>query len=175
MSNAGVTIAFYVLAVVVLGSTISVVTVRNVFHAALYLVLSFIGVAGLYITLSADFVAAVQILIYAGAVAILFVFAVMLTHGPEQASQNNRLRAPAFFVAALLFATLAMVMVNTTWSVNMIDAPVTDTPTKIAELLLGSRNAAGELLSSGFVLPFEVASVLLLAAMVGAIVVARED
>ncbi len=149
-----------------MGSTLSVVTVRNVFHAALYLILSFVAVAGIYITLSADFVAAVQILIYAGAVAILFVFAVMLTHGPEQASQNNRLRAPAFFVAALLFAMITMIMVNTQW-ITKADAPAENTPLQIANLLLNP--------SQGFVLPFEVASVLLLAAMIGAIVVAREE
>ncbi|MDO8671857.1 MAG: NADH-quinone oxidoreductase subunit J [Dehalococcoidia bacterium] len=166
MSDTGVAIAFYVLAAVIVGSTLSVVTVRNVFHAAMYLILSFVAVAGIFITLSADFLAAVQILIYAGAVAILFVIAVMLTHVPEQASQNNRLRAPALFVGALLFAAMTMIMVNTQWIIKA-DAPAENTPLLIANLLLSS--------SQGFVLPFEVASVLLLAAMIGAIVVARED
>lgn len=168
MNDVGIGLAFYILAAVTIGSTLGVVSVRNVFHSAMYLVLSFVGVAGLYITLSADFVAAVQILIYAGAVAILLVFAVMLTHSPETGSPTNQLRGPALFVAGLMLATLVMVFVNMdgSWFLSN-DLPLENTSVEIAKKLLDPTN--------GYVLPFEVASVLLLAAMVGAIVVARED
>ncbi len=162
----GISIAFYILAAVTVGSALGVVSARNIIHSALYLILSFVGVAGLYITLSADFVAAVQILIYSGAVAILLIFAVMLTHRPEEGNQSNALSGPAVFVAALLLVTLIMVVTGTSW-VTKGDAPVENTAGPIAQLLLDP--------TKGYVLPFEVASVLLLVAMVGTIVVARED
>jgi NADH-quinone oxidoreductase subunit J len=137
--------------------------VRNLLHAVLLLIVSFIGVAGLYITLSADFVAIVQILIYAGAIAVLLIFAVMLTPLSARDNSGNLLRLPAVLLSGLLLAGLIFVIVETEWP----EAGRGSFDTTAASI--------GEALLSPFVLPFEIASVLLVAAMIGAIVLVRED
>jgi NADH-quinone oxidoreductase subunit J len=97
----GLDIAFWVLAIVGVAAALGVVLLRNVFRAALTLVLCFVSVAGIYITLSADFLAAVQILIYVGGISILIILAVMLTRDVQHGSPSNRLRIPALVVAAI--------------------------------------------------------------------------
>lgn len=140
-----------------------IVVVRNLLHAVLFLILSFIGVAGLYVTLSADFVAVVQILVYAGAIAVLMIFAVMLTPRSSRDNAEGLLRLPALLLSGLVAAGIAFVALETEWR----------------ETANGSFDetaaAIGEALVSPFVLPFEIASVLLVVAMVGAIVLVRED
>ena len=163
MEGAGVTIAFWAMAGLALSSAAMIIVVRNLMHAVLFLILSFIGVAGLYITLSADFVAVAQVLIYAGAIAVLMIFAVMLTPRSERDNAENHLRLPALLLSALLVAGVTFVAVETDWreaSGGSFDA---------------TAAAIGEALLSPFVLPFEIASVLLVVAMVGAIVLVRED
>src|SRR3972149_6621316 len=98
----GVDIAFWVLAVVIIGAALTVVLLKNVFRAALALILCFAGVAGLYITLSADFLAVVQILIYVGGISVLILLAIMLTRDIPTGSPANKLRLPAFLTAAIL-------------------------------------------------------------------------
>lgn len=140
-----------------------VVVVRNLLHAVLFLILSFIGVAGLYITLSADFVAVVQVLVYAGAIAVLMIFAVMLTPRSSRDNSEGLLRLPALLLAGLVAAGITFVAIETEWR-ETSRGSFDETATEIGEALL-----------SPFVLPFEIASVLLLVAMVGAIVLVRED
>lgn len=158
----GLAIGFWVLAAVSVVSALAVVSARNIFHAALFLVLSFVAVAGIYITLNADFLAAVQILIYAGAIAVLLLFALMLTRDVQQGNPSNRLQFPAFIVAALMLVTFISVFTATPWRIAT-EAPTEPTTAPIATALF-----------VGFVLPFEVASVLLLAAIIGAIVLVKE-
>jgi NADH-quinone oxidoreductase subunit J len=79
MDDTGIVIAFWVLTVITLGSALLIVITRNIFHAVLSLIVSFLGIAGLYIVLSADFIAVAQVLVYAGAVSVLMLFALMLT------------------------------------------------------------------------------------------------
>src|SRR5687768_14238117 len=109
MDSAPVVVAFYVLAGVTLGSALMVALVRDLIHAVLFLILSFIGVAGLYITLSADFVAVVQVLIYAGAISVLMLFAILLT--PRAARDNAAVsyKAPLGVVAGLVGAVIVFV------------------------------------------------------------------
>ena len=95
MNGTAVVVAFWALAVLTLGSALMVALVRDLIHAVLFLILSFVGIAGLYITLSADFVAVVQILIYAGAISVLMLFAILLT---PRASRDN---SPVSFAAPL--------------------------------------------------------------------------
>ncbi len=140
-----------------------IIVVRNLLHALLFLILSFIGVAGLYITLSADFVAVVQVLIYAGAIAVLMIFAVMLTPLSSRDNAEGLLRLPALVLAGLVAASVAFVAIETEWRV-VTRGSFESTTTEIGEALL-----------SPFVLPFEIASVLLVAAMIGAIVLVREE
>jgi len=160
----GASVAFWVLASIAVLAALSVVLVRDVFRAALSLILCFLMVAGLYITLSADFLAAVQILIYVGAISVLIILAIMLTREVQRGSPSSRFRFPAFFVAVLFFAGIAFAMLNTPWQVSSTP-PLEPTTPAIAGLLFGQ---------GGFILPVEIAPVLLLAAIIGAIVLVRE-
>jgi len=160
----GASVAFWVLASIAVLAALSVVLVRDVFRAALSLILCFLMVAGLYLTLSADFLAAVQILIYVGAISVLIILAIMLTREVQRGSPSNRFRLPAFFVAVLFFIGIAFALLNTPWQVSSTP-PLEPTTPAIAGLLFGQ---------GGFILPVEIAPVLLLAAIIGAIVLVRE-
>ena len=92
-------VAFWILALVMVVAALGVVLLQNIFRAALLLVLCFFTVAGIYITLNADFLAAVQVLIYAGAVSILLIFAIMLTRNVHSGNPSGRVSGPALFVA----------------------------------------------------------------------------
>lgn len=160
-------IAFIILTAMTLGGALGVVISRNLFHSALFLVLSFAGVTGYYVLLDAGFLAVVQLLIYIGAIAILIMFAVMLTRGlmARRQSQGNQQWLVAALVAGLAFVVLAVVMWQVDWPVA-------------SEQVLASPNVSvsqlGQELLGPYVIPFEVASVLLLVALIGAIILARE-
>src|SRR5712691_5181626 len=115
MHGTAIVIAFWVLSVLTLGSALMIATVRDLVHAVLFLVLSFMGVAGLYITLSADFVAVVQVLIYVGAIAVLMLFAILLT--PRSARDNASVpyAAPVGVVAGLIGSLLIFAGLDTNW------------------------------------------------------------
>ncbi|MCH7699560.1 MAG: NADH-quinone oxidoreductase subunit J [Chloroflexi bacterium] len=163
MDDLGVVIAFWALAAMTIGAAAMLILVRNLMHAILFLILSFVGVAGLYITLSADFVAVAQVLIYAGAISVLMIFAVMLTPLSERDNSGNFLQLPALVLSGLVIAGVTFVALETEWR----EAGRGSFDTTAAEI--------GEALLSPFVLPFEIASVLLVAAMIGAIVIVRDD
>ena len=159
--STGVSIAFWAMAVVAVVSALGVITIKDLFRAALFLVVTFLSIAGLFVTLSADFLAAVQVLIYAGAISILLVFAIMLTREVHRGNTWSRYSAPAMFLGGLLIVTLSVVFLNTNWVQS--GAPPAEPTTALL----------GDVLFNRFVLPFEVASVLLLAAIVGAIALVR--
>jgi NADH:ubiquinone oxidoreductase subunit 6 (chain J) len=168
----GQTIAFFVFSVFILGGALGVVTSHNLIHSALYLILSLFGVAGFFVLLSAPFLAAVQVLVYIGAIAILIIFSVMLTRSMTALRQvRNQQWWLALPVVVLLFALLAVGVILPVWGAEGLigSEPVSDIVATTADL--------GVALVDGnqYVLPFEVASVLLTAAMIGAIVVARDD
>ncbi len=163
----GAQIIFLVVALYTLISAVMVVTTRNLVHAALWLVSTLFGVAVVYALLNANFIAVVQVVVYIGAIAILFIFAVMLTRRDMRDSgpQLNKNWWAGALVAVLTFAGLAFLLSG--WSGFSKTA---------AELPAGfdAISLLGEALVSptAYVLPFEVASVLLLAALVGAVYVA---
>jgi NADH:ubiquinone oxidoreductase subunit 6 (subunit J) len=159
-------VAFFVLAAVALIGGFLAVTLRNLVRAALGLILSFMGVAGIYFVLEAEFVAIVQILIYIGAISVLILFAIMLTRGLMTSTETaeNGQWIGAALIALLFFAILAFVALGTTW-------PVPVTPAQVPSDLIA--NLGTELVTT-YLLPFEAVSLLLLAALVGAIVIARE-
>jgi NADH:ubiquinone oxidoreductase subunit 6 (subunit J) len=160
----GLVIAFWILAIVGVLSALGVVLLRNVFRAALSLVMCFLAVAGLYITLSADFLAAVQILVYVGAISVLIILAIMMTREVQRGSPANRLIIPAFIVGVLFLVVLIYTLTNTPWQIADTP-PVEPTTAALAIKLFGER---------GFILPVEIAAVLILSATLGAIVLARE-
>ena len=160
----GLVISFWILAVVGILAALGVVFLRNVFRAALSLILCFLMVAGLYITLSADFLAAVQILVYVGAISVLIILAIMMTREVQQGSPTNRLQIPAFIVAILFLEVLVLTLINTPWQITSAP-PLAPTTAALATILFGE---------GGFILPVEIAAVLILSAILGAIVLARE-
>ncbi len=158
-------VAFGLLAAAMVIAAVGVVTTKNVVHAALYLVVVLAGVAGLYILAAAEFVAAVQVLVYIGAIVVLFLFGIMLTRAPigRTADLDNDQRLPAVLVALALAGLLGTILVNAYGDKKVTpDQPVHTAPVSIA-------------LFQQFVIPFEVVSVLLLAALIGAVVLARRD
>ena len=160
----GLVIAFWILAVVGILAALGVVLLRNVFRAALSLVLCFLTVAGLYVTLSADFLAAVQVLIYVGAISVLIILAIMMTREVQRGSLSNKLQIPAFVVAVSFLGVLVFTVTNTPWQIAGTP-PLEPTTAALATRLFGE---------GGFILPVEIAAVLLLSAILGAIVLARE-
>jgi NADH-quinone oxidoreductase subunit J len=160
----GLEIAFWILDAIIVAAAVAVVVLRNVFRAALALILCFLAVAGIYVTLSADFLAAVQILIYVGGISVLIILAIMLTRNVQQGSPSNKLRVPAFLIALIFLGIMTYALVNTAWPVSTV-SPVEPTTPAIASQLLGE---------GGYILPLEIAGVLLLSAILGAIVLVRE-
>jgi NADH:ubiquinone oxidoreductase subunit 6 (subunit J) len=159
-------IVFWILSAVIVVSGLMVVSLRNVFHCALFLIMCLFGVAGIYVLLNAEFLAAAQVLIYVGGVAILIIFAVMLT--TNLASERIRMtseNAAVAFVACAMFAIVSIFLLakTTVWQYSNVALP---------EDNVGS---IGKYLMTEFMLPFEVVSVLLLAALIGAIVLARRE
>lgn len=157
-------LVFIIISVITLGAALAVVTSKNLFHSALFLILSFVGVAGLYVLLEAGFLAVVQIMIYVGAIAILIIFAIMLTRRlmAKDLVQRNAQWGISALVAVLLFAVLSFVLLRVDW-------PVVE-----GDVSAESMSILGQELMSTYALPFEVASVLLLVALVGSIIIARE-
>jgi NADH-quinone oxidoreductase subunit J len=144
------------------------VTTRNIVHSALYLVTTLAGSAALFLLLGAEFVAWTVVLVYIGAIIVLFLFGIMITRAPlgneAELSHPVTTRIPAAVVAGLLFFLLSAVMLDTFGdSLLPGDAPATRT----ADI--------GETIFGRFVVPFEVVSIVLLAALIGGIVVARRD
>jgi NADH-quinone oxidoreductase subunit J len=156
--------AFLVLAALTVIGALGAVLLRNIVHSAFSLVIALVAVAGIYVLLHADFLFAVQILIYVGAVATLILFGVMLTRGIRgEQPQNNNQVLPAAIMALLLFAAILVpVILNTVWPASSSAPPQTTTA------LLGQE------LMGTYALPFEVVGVVLLVALVGSIIVARD-
>ena len=160
----GLEAAFWILAIIMVAAALAVVSIRNVFRAALSLVVCFLTVAGIYLTLSADFLAAVQVLVYVGAISVLIILAIMMTRRVTQGSPANELRAPATVIAVIVFGVVIFAMVSTQWQVSNVP-PLAPTTLPLAAKLFGE---------GGFILPVEIAAVLLLTAILGAIILARE-
>ncbi|MBI5029171.1 MAG: NADH-quinone oxidoreductase subunit J [Chloroflexi bacterium] len=162
LSNLG----FFVMGVLAVAGALIAVSQQNLLRAALGLILAFLGVAGIYFMLEAEFVGVVQILIYVGAISVLILFAVMLTRGLMQGrnSAHNTQWMAAAGIALLLFTILAAVSLGANWHIDASRTTVGDMIPKLGTELLTT-----------YLLPFEAISLLLLAALVGAIVIAREE
>jgi NADH-quinone oxidoreductase subunit J len=160
--------AFLVVAVIGGLAAVAVVTARNVVHAALYLVVALASVGVTFLLVGAEFVGWTQILIYVGAIVILFLFGLMLTKAPigkDTLDHLPRSRIVGGVVAVLIFLGLAGLMLRV-WPMGS---------TRASQQALGSTATVGEAIFRDYVLPFEVVSFLLLAALIGAIVLARKD
>jgi NAD(P)H-quinone oxidoreductase subunit 6 len=159
------TAVFYLVAIVTVGSALMVAFSRNIIYSAFSLLGTFAGVAGLYVFLGADFVAAVQLLIYVGGILILILFAVMLTHRITDVEITNRAagRIPALIVTGVFIYLLVQTVRETPW-------------VKAKEIVYQPTTAIiGDLFLDSYLLPFELASLVLLAALIGAVVISRKE
>ncbi|MGE4053213.1 MAG: NADH-quinone oxidoreductase subunit J [Vicinamibacterales bacterium] len=164
-------IAFYTLAAFILGFAVLVVTTRNTVHSVLFLVLDFLFVAGLYVLLAAEFVAVIQVLVYAGGIVVLYLFVVMLVNlkGPVEAYMDPHRQGRLGFALAIAVllefgAIAAFSYARPSPAVSSAVIPVT-----------GNTQEVGWMLYTSYLIPFEIASMLLLVAMIGAIVLAKRE
>jgi NADH-quinone oxidoreductase subunit J len=165
----GESIAFYTLAALILGFAILVITARNTVHSVLFLVVNFLFVAALYALLGAQFLAVIQVIVYAGGIVVLYLFVVMLVNlkrPPEVHQDPHRRSRLALVLACVLLAEIGAIAV---WGYVRPDVPVS--PATAAQ----NVEQVGWLLYTHYLVPFEVASILLLVAMVGAIILARRE
>jgi NADH:ubiquinone oxidoreductase subunit 6 (subunit J) len=159
------TIAFWALAVVLVGSALAVVLSTNLFHAVLWLALALTGTAGVFLLLNAEFLAAVQLLLYAGGIITVVVFAIVVTErlvGERISQTNRRIGAAAVVSVAMLTAIVSSILRQ---PLELPNAAPADNATQ----------AIGEAVLTKFVLPFELLALLMLAAMLGAIYFARPE
>ena len=160
------TILFYAFVLLTLISACVVVFSRNIVRSAFSLLFTFLGVAGIYVFLLADFIAVTQLLIYVGGILVLLLFGIMLTN--RQVSVDIKTGTiqtlPALIIVAALAGTLVGILSSTPWSINSAQLNVDETAPQLGTLLL-----------TDFLLPFEVASVILLVALVGAAMIARRE
>jgi|SRR6266404_1911880 len=160
------TFPFLILAIVTLAGAVAAITLRNLVHCALALTVAFAGLAGIFLELDAQFVGFAQILVYIGAVAILIVFALLLTRGTEPAGQtrfsSGWLTGAA--VAAAVFGILSSAILSTKSVVGLISSPPQ-----------ASVRQIGDLLMTKYVLPLEVVGLLLTAALIGAAIIAMQE
>jgi NADH-quinone oxidoreductase subunit J len=163
IEETGIVVAFWILAATTIVCALMVAFVRELLQAVLFLALTFVGVAGIYIVLSADFVAVVQMLIYAGAIAVLMTFAVMLTPAADRRNTATAFQYPAAVLSGLVLAVIAFVAYDTDWQIANRPA------------FQATAASLGRAFLKPYVVPFEVASVLLMAAMIGAIVLTKEE
>ena len=167
------TIAFYTLSVLILGLAILVVTAKNTVHSVLFLVINFLCVAVLYVVLRAEFLAVIQVLVYAGGIVVLYLFVVMLVNlkrEPEAHKDPRRLGLVGLALAGAVLLEVAGIVVYSYG--REPSPPVSAAP---APEIQGNIEQVGWLLYTDFLIPFELASVLLLVAMIGAIVLAKRE
>jgi NADH-quinone oxidoreductase subunit J len=166
-------VLFYSLAAFILGFGVLVITARNTVHSVVFLVANFLCVAILYVVLAAEFLAVIQVLVYAGGIVVLYLFVVMLVSlkGMPEAHMDPRRRSRLGFAVAtaLLVEVIAIVVYSAQ------QAPAAAAPAAGAAPIAGNTETVGWLLYTDYLVPFEVASVLLLVAMVGAILLARKE
>lgn len=169
-------ILFYSLAAFILGFAVLVVTARNTVHSVMFLVANFLCVAVVYVLLAAEFLAVIQVLVYAGGIVVLYLFVVMLVNLARRQGipvDTRRQSKLGFILAALLLAEVSAILVYTAG--RPAPTPVPAAPAAGDYGIAGNTEAVGMLLYTDYLVPFEVASMLLLVAMIGAIVLARKE
>jgi NADH-quinone oxidoreductase subunit J len=162
-------IVFYILGILVLTFGVLTIFSRKIFRAAVYLLLCLIGIAGIYIVMEMEFIAALQIVIYVGGIVVLIIFSIFLTH---QSGERLPSRLPKHLFWAVLLAAVGLLLsTHILYHFNFVastEAPISHSVKNIGEQLIDYR-------SYGYVFPFEIVSILLLAAMIGSIVIAMKS
>lgn len=161
-------ILFWTLTVLVLFSALMVITSKNPVHSVLWLIVTFFGISGHYVLLNAQFLAIVNIIVYAGAIMVLFLFVIMLMNlnKPSSPLKNKWIQIAGFVAGGCLLLVLVAALRNTEVAKNTVEAGTGD---------IGLVANLGRELFSNFVVPFEIASILFLSAMVGAVVIGKKE
>jgi NADH-quinone oxidoreductase subunit J len=160
---------FFYFALVIAASSVLVVAIRNPIYSALSLLIMFFHVAGLYVTLHAEFLAAVQVIVYAGAILVLYLFVVMLLNLKQDDRYHRQWPVAAAIGSVLIIEAIVLTFVRG------VTAPAVRTGQENEGAGLGNTEALGDVLYSTYLFPFEVASLILLVAMIGAIILAKKD
>lgn len=161
------TLIFFYFAGVIVATAGLVVAMKNPVYSALALLVMFFHVAGLFVTLHAEFLAVIQILVYAGAILVLYLFVVMLLNLKREERFHNQVTV-GFFLGCVLFAEAVLLIVKGDTSLG------SNLPSAQAHVTEGNTDAIGELLFSTYLFPFEVASLILLVAMIGAVILTKK-
>ncbi|MEX2599219.1 MAG: NADH-quinone oxidoreductase subunit J [Dehalococcoidia bacterium] len=169
MENLFQEIVFWLLAAVTVGAALLVVHTTNMFRAALLLVGAFLGIAGLFALMFAEFVAVVQVLIYGGGIAVLIIFAVMITRDVETGNRATPVQPVALMLGVVLLTALVYAITQAQWQLLPDDLPE-----PLAAVFVDTPSRLGHLLLSDYVLAFEIAGVLLMAVVIGALALVRE-
>jgi NADH-quinone oxidoreductase subunit J len=166
-------IAFYTLSAFILGFAVLVVTTKNTVHSVLFLVVNFLFVAALYVLLGAQFLAVIQVLVYAGGIVVLYLFVVMLVNlkrPPEAHEDPHRRTKLGFGLAAAVLLELGAIA-----TYGAAAPPPAPIAAQASIPVSGNTEQVGWLLYTNYLIPFEIASMLLLVAMIGAIVLAKRE
>jgi len=164
-------ILFYIFAVMVLLGGILTITRRNAIHSAISLIVSLLGVAGLYLLQQAEFLFAVQVVLYVGGIMVLFLFVIMLVNLDQAAKERqfNRQWLVALIAVALVGAEVSYFIYRGGGSIHIADVPVPGAPAGLGNTEIIADSMFGE-----YLLPFEIASIVLLVAVVGSVVMAKK-
>ncbi|HAH50546.1 MAG TPA: hypothetical protein DF712_07180 [Balneola sp.] len=158
---------FILLAVLAIGSALAMVINKNVVNSALFLVINMVSLAGIYLLLNAQFLAVIQILVYAGAIMVLFLFVIMLLNVEDEEKLFDKFRVKYFLAFILGAAVVGQIFYSIAGVTNMLP----EISSNMAEI--GTIEAAGDVLYTKYLLPFEMTAILLTAAVVGALMVAQ--
>lgn len=165
-------IVFIVLAAVAVLSGILMITRANPVNSALFLILNFISLAGMYLTLNAQFVAVIQILVYAGAIMVLVLFVIMLLNLQDESTLRDEFSKRHYASLLLALLTLALLIQGIVWmGGDTLDKMQQQSPLAVTN---GTVEHIGDVLFTTYIFPFELTSILLLAAMLGAVVIAKK-
>ena len=161
-------IMFWFLSALALGSALMVITTKNPVHSILYLIVTFFAISGHYILLNAQFLAIVNIIVYAGAIMVLFLFVVMLMNlnSDSEPKRNRMLQFAGLISGGLLFLLITAALKKSDESMNMVQMAGGDQ---------GLIKTLGKVLFNDYVVPFEISSVLFLSAMIGAVVIGKKE
>lgn len=158
---------FIMLAVLAVGSALAMVINKNVVNSALFLVINMVTLAGLFLILNAQFLAVIQILVYAGAIMVLFLFVIMLLNVEDEAKLFDRFRVKYFLAFFLAIGVMGQIFYSLAGVTEMLPAISENMAT------VGTVEAAGDVLYTKYLLPFELTAILLTAAVVGALMIAQ--
>lgn len=163
-----VSFAFIFLAILAIAAALGMVISKNTVNSALFLVINMVAIAGVYVILQAHFLAIIQIIVYAGAIMVLFLFVIMLLNLDAEESLFNKFRVKYFAAFLLGIAVLSQIL----YSIGGVADMLPEMPAQASEV--GTVEAIGEVMFTNYLLPFEITAILLTAAVVGALVVAQQ-